>query len=135
MNLRPWAAFATAACTLLATGPTAATAAITPAAPAAPAATSVTTVTQLGKSTVDFACAHASSESCHYLILSFLCQERFLANGVKERTCRYAEATPRFQIQPGGHKTVTDLPADFIYTMKPGAAPTADECIRAPMPH
>ncbi|WP_146171858.1 hypothetical protein [Pseudoduganella armeniaca] len=126
MTLRPWAALGCVATALLAVGPATA-AAGTPAL--------MTTVTQLGKSTVELSCAAASSASCHYLFLSSLCQERFLANGVKERACRYMEATPPFQIRPGERKTVTDLPADFIYTMKLGAAPTADECLRSPIPH
>lgn len=130
MNFRHPAAIATAvaaACVLLAAGNAAA---------AAPPFTAiVTTVTQLGKSTVDLSCGSTSPAACHYLFLSSLCQERFLADGTKERTCRYAQATPPLRIGAGERKTVTDLPGDFIYTMKLGTAPTADECLRNPIPH
>ncbi|WEF31370.1 hypothetical protein [Pseudoduganella chitinolytica] len=120
-------ACAAATCALLAAG--------TVAAAAAPLPPAVTTVTHLGKSTVDLSCGRTSAAPCHYLFLSSLCQERFLADGTKERTCRYAPATPPLQILPGERKTVTGLPGDFIYTMKLGKAPTADECLRNPIPH
>jgi hypothetical protein len=95
----------------------------------------LTTVTRLGTSSMDVSCTFALGGACHYLILTSLCQEKFLPDGTKERTCRYDQAVPPFRLRSGERKTVTSLPADFLYTMKIGSAPTMDECIRAPLPH
>jgi len=93
------------------------------------------TVSRLGSSTMTLSCGAGSPVACHYLILKSLCQERFLDDGAKERSCSYMEAVPAFHIQSGESKTVANLPSDFIYTMKPGRAPTVSECLAAPIPH
>jgi len=95
----------------------------------------LTTVTQFGTSTADFACKNSISDACQFLIVNSLCEDKVLANGTKERTCRYTEAVPPFSIKSGEKRTVPNLPGDFIYTMKIGTAPTMEECIRAPYPH
>ncbi|MFB9287394.1 hypothetical protein ACFFTM_03400 [Pseudoduganella plicata] len=95
----------------------------------------MTTVTRLGTSIMDVSCTVAAGGRCHYLFVTSLCQEKLLRDGTKERTCRYDQAVPPFQLRSGERKTVGGLPADFLYTMKFGAAPTMDECIRAPIPH
>lgn len=98
-------------------------------------AQSMTTVTRAGTATTIFSCGRESSQACHYLILSSLCQEKLLADGIKERTCSYSKAVPSFQLQAGEMKTITNLPADFLYTMKLGRIPTFQDCITAPIPH
>ena len=98
-------------------------------------AQSVTTVTRLAKATISFSCGHGSSGACNYLILNSVCQEALLADGTKERTCRYVQAVPPFRLKEGETKTVTNLPADFLYTMKGDRMPTAEECVAAPMAH
>jgi hypothetical protein len=98
-------------------------------------APSVTTVTRLGKATTAFTCGRTSGGVCNYLILNSVCQEALLADGTKERRCRYAQAVPPFRLKAGETKTVANLPADFLYTMKGDRMPTAEECVAAPMAH
>ena len=95
----------------------------------------VETVTRLGTSTMTVIYQARSTQSCHYLVLKSLCQERLTSDGGKEKTCRYMEAVPPFRLAPGESKTVARLPSDFIYTMKSGTAPTAAECVSAPAMH
>ena len=95
----------------------------------------VTSVTRLGTAIIDVSCTVAVGGTCHYLFVTSLCQEKILPDGTKERTCRYDQAVPPFQLRSGEKKTIAGLPADFLYTMKFGTAPTMDECIRAPVPH
>jgi hypothetical protein len=99
-----------------------------------PARTAIT-VTHLGKVTTMFSCGRGSNTACNYLILNSVCQDTLLADGTKERTCRYSQAVPPFQLKAGETKTVANLPADFLYTMKGDRMPTVEECIAAPMPH
>lgn len=89
--------------------------------------------TRLGVTNATFSCNAGNAGDCHYLLLYSLCQEKFLDDGQKERSCRYKEATPRFQLAPGEHKTVTALVSDFLYATKVGSAPTVEECVRAPL--
>ena len=95
----------------------------------------IETVTRLGTSTMQVSCGARSTQACHYLVLKSLCQERLTDDGGKEKTCRYMEAVPPFRLAPGERKTVAKLPSDFIYTMKPGMAPTAAETLAAPIAH
>lgn len=95
----------------------------------------VTTVTHLGRATTTFSCGQGSSGGCNYLILVSLCKESLLADGTKERRCTYSQAAPSFQLKAGETKTISNLPADFLYTMKVGRMPTFEECVNSPMPH
>ena len=95
----------------------------------------VETVTRLGTSTMTVICQARSTQSCHYLVLKSLCQERLTSDGGKEKTCRYMEAVPPFRLAPGESRTVARLPSDFIYTMKFGMPPTAAECLQSPVAH
>lgn len=88
-----------------------------------------TTTTRLGSATTTFACGGTSS--CHYLLLNSLCQEKMLDSAIKERSCRYTEAA-RFTLLPGQKKTVANLPADYLFKMKPNGDPTAQEVLDAP---
>ena len=99
------------------------------------AAQSVTTITRLGKATTAFTCGRGTSGACNYLILNSLCQEALLADGTKERKCRYVHAVPPFQLKAGESRTVANLPADYLYTMKGDRMPTIEECVAAPMAH
>ncbi len=99
------------------------------------AAQPVTTVTQMGSATTTFSCSPTSGKVCHYLIVSSICQETLLAGGAKERRCTYSQAVPPFQLKAGEPKTITHLPADFLYTMRLDRAPTIEECIAAPIAH
>ena len=92
-------------------------------------------VTRLGVSTTTFGCGVGNVGVCHYLILKSLCQDRMLDDRTKERTCSYIEAVPPFKLLPGEKKTVGDLPADYLYTMKMNATPTVDEVLKSPSPH
>lgn len=92
-------------------------------------------VTRLGVSTTTFGCGIGNAGVCHYLILKSLCQEKMLDARTKERTCSYTEAVPPFKLLPGEKKTVADLPADYLYTMKMNATPTVDEVLKSPSPH
>ncbi len=98
----------------------------------APAPTTV--VTRLGTSATEFSCTGGAAD-CHYLILHALCNERFVAPGQKERVCSYSEAAPPFRIRSGERKTFGNLAADFLYTMKPGAAPTVQDVLNNPIKH
>lgn len=93
------------------------------------------TVTRLGSVTTTFSCGAMSTGACNYLILNTLCQEKMLGNGMKEKTCRYTEAVPAFQIKQGESKSIANLPADYLYSMKVGAVPTIEDCMKAPIPH
>lgn len=99
----------------------------------APAATTV--VTRLGTSTTEFSCTTSGAADCHYLILHALCNERFVAPGQKERVCSYSQAAPAFRIRSGERKTVGNLAADFLYTMKLGVAPTVQDVLNNPIKH
>jgi hypothetical protein len=57
-----------------------------------------------------------------------------LDSATKERSCRYTEAA-RFTLIPGQKKTVSNLPADFLYTMKMNGDPSAQDVLNAPVPH
>jgi hypothetical protein len=92
-------------------------------------------VTRLGVSTTTFSCGGVRPGGCHYLILTSLCQEKMLDERTKERSCSYKEAVPPFVLLPGEKKTVANLPADFLYTVKTGATPTVDEVLQSPTPH
>lgn len=92
-------------------------------------------VTRLGVSTTTFACGAGNLGVCHYLILKSLCQDKMLDERTKERTCSYIEAVPPFKLLPGEKRTVGDLPADYLYTMKMNATPTVDEVLKSPSPH
>jgi hypothetical protein len=92
-------------------------------------------VTRLGVSTTTFGCGEGNLGICHYLILKSLCQEKMLDTRTKERTCSYTEAVPPFRLLPGEKKTVGNLPADYLYTMKMNATPTVDEVLKSPSPH
>jgi hypothetical protein len=92
-------------------------------------------VTRLGVSTTTFGCGEGNLGICHYLILKSLCQEKMLDTRTKERTCNYMEAVPPFRLLPGEKKTVGNLPADYLYTMKMNATPTVDEVLKSPSPH
>jgi hypothetical protein len=92
-------------------------------------------ITRMGVSTTTFGCGAGNAFACHYLILKSLCQERMLDDRTKERTCHYTEAVPPFKLLPGEKKTVGNLPADFLYAMKPNAAPSVDEVLKSPAPH
>jgi len=87
------------------------------------------TTTRLGTATTTFACGGTSS--CHYLLLNSICQEKMLDSAIKERSCRYTEAA-RFTLLPGQKKTVANLPADYLFKMKPNGDPTAQEVLDAP---
>jgi hypothetical protein len=92
-------------------------------------------ITRMGVSTTTFFCSAGNTSACHYLILKSLCQERMLDDRTKERTCHYTEAAPPFKLLPGEKKTVGNLPADFLYAMKPNATPSVDEVLKSPAPH
>jgi hypothetical protein len=92
-------------------------------------------ITRMGVSTTTFGCGAGNASACHYLILKSLCQERMLDDRTKERTCHYTEAVPPFKLLPGEKKTVGNLPADFLYAMKPNATPSVDEVLKSPAPH
>jgi hypothetical protein len=92
-------------------------------------------VTRLGVSTTTFGCGEGNIGTCHYLVLKSLCQEKMLDSRVKERTCNYMEAVPPFRLLPGEKRTVANLPADYLYSMKMNATPTVDEVLKAPSPH
>jgi predicted small secreted protein len=92
-------------------------------------------ITRMGVSTTTFGCGAGNAVACHYLILKSLCQERMLDDRTKERTCHYTEAAPPFKLLPGEKKTVGNLPADFLYAMKPNATPSVDEVLKSPAPH
>jgi hypothetical protein len=102
---------------------------------AAEAAQPYQVVTRLGVSTTTFGCGEGNLGICHYLILKSLCQEKMLDTRIKERTCSYMEAVPPFRLLPGEKKTVGNLPADYLYTMKMNATPTVDEVLKSPSPH
>ena len=102
---------------------------------AAPAAQPFSVTTRLGMSTTTFSCETAAKAACHYLILNSLCQEKLVAGGAKERSCQYTQAVPPFQIKAGERKTVANLPADYVYTMKLGADPAPQDVLRSPVPH
>lgn len=102
---------------------------------AAPAAQPYQVITRMGVSTTTFGCGEGNMGVCHYLILKSLCQEKMLDNRTKERTCNYLEAVPPFRLAPGEKKTVGNLPADYLYTMKMNATPTVDEVLKSPSPH
>jgi hypothetical protein len=91
-----------------------------------------TTTTRLGNASTTFSCRGMST--CHYLLLNSLCQEKMLDSATKERSCRYTEAA-RFTLLPGQKKTVSNLPGDFLYKMKPNEDPSAQEVLNAPVPH
>ena len=92
-------------------------------------------VTRLGVSTTTFGCGPGNVGVCHYLILKSLCQDKMLDKRTKERTCSYIPAVPPFKLLPGEKRTVGDLPADYLYTMKMNATPTVDEVLKSPSPH
>jgi hypothetical protein len=92
-------------------------------------------VTRLGVSTTTFGCGAGNQGVCHYLVLKSLCRDKMLNDLTKERTCSYTEAVPPFKLLPGEKKTVGDLPADYLYTMKMNARPTVDEVLKSPSPH
>jgi len=92
-------------------------------------------VTRLGVSTTTFGCGAGNIGVCHYLILRSLCQDKMLDERTKERTCSYTEVVPPFKLLPGEKRTVVDLPADYLYTMKMNATPTVDEVLKSPSPH
>ncbi len=102
---------------------------------AADAPATTTVVTRLGVSTTEFSCSTGDGRACHYLLVHALCNETFLAPGHKERTCTYSEAAPPFQLKSGERKTIANLAADFLYTMKVGTAPTLDDVLRNPIKH
>jgi hypothetical protein len=95
----------------------------------------LTTVTHLGQATTTFSCGHSSSGVCNYMVLVSLCKETLLANGIKEKRCSYLQVVPAFRLKAGGTKTITNLPADYLYTMNLDRMPTVGECVDAPMPH
>jgi hypothetical protein len=95
----------------------------------------ITTVTRFGSVTTTFSCGSNNPAACNYLILNSVCQEKLFDNGMKEKSCRYTEAVPPFQIKAGESKTIANLTADYLYTMKVGAVPSSDDCLKAPMPH
>jgi len=92
-------------------------------------------VTRMGVSTTIFGCGVGNVGVCHYLILKSLCLDKMLDERIKERTCSYTEAVPPFKLLPGEKRTVGDLPADYLYTMKMNATPTVDEVLKSPSPH
>lgn len=92
-------------------------------------------VTRLGVSTTTFGCGAGNTGVCHYLILKSLCQDKMLDERTKERTCSYTEVVPPFKLLPGEKRTVGDLPADYLYSMKMNATPTVDEVLKSPSPH
>jgi hypothetical protein len=92
-------------------------------------------ITRMGVSTTTFVCGEGNLGTCHYLILKSLCQEKMLDSRTKERICSYTEAVPPFRLLPGEKKTVGNLPADYLYTMKMNATPTVDEVLKSPSPH
>jgi hypothetical protein len=95
---------------------------------------SVMRITRLGMSSFTVTCG-LNLGMCNYLILTSVCQEKPVDDGVKERTCRYSAPVPGFRLFPGASRTVTKLPADFQYAMKPNAMPTPEEVVNSPMPH
>lgn len=95
----------------------------------------VVTFTRIGAATSEFICTATPTGVCNYLILASLCDEKLLDDGTKERNCRYSLAAPPFQLKQGAKKVVSNLPADFIYTMKADTAPTASDCLNSPMRH
>jgi hypothetical protein len=101
----------------------------------APTAQPYQIVTRLGVSTTTFGCVEGNIGTCHYLILKSLCQEKMLDHRTKERTCQYMEAVPPFKLAPGEKRTVGNLPADYLFTMKVNATPTVDEVLKSPSPH
>jgi len=95
------------------------------------AAPMATTTTVMGKSTLQFACG-SGAPSCHYLILTSLCNEKMGKDGNKIRTCEYSMPVPAFELKPGESKSVTDLPSDVIYKQTVGKPPTVQDCINNP---
>jgi hypothetical protein len=95
------------------------------------AAPVATTTTVMGKSMIQFACG-ARGPSCHYLILTSLCNEKMDKDGNKTRTCEYSMAVPPFELKPGETKTVTGLPSDAIYKQTVGKPPTVSDCMNDP---
>lgn len=93
------------------------------------------TVTVFGNVSTQFICRSSTTGVCNYRILSPLCNEKMLADGAKSKTCHYSEPVPPFQLKQGQSKSVTSLPADFIYTMKVDTPPTPAECLSAPIAH
>lgn len=93
------------------------------------------TITRIGGVTTEFLCKSSPTGVCNYLILSSLCDDKLLADGTREKTCRYSQAAPPFQLKRGEKKAVANLPADFVYTMKADAAPTPADCLNSPIPH
>jgi len=92
------------------------------------------TVTRLGMATTELHCVAGIGASCHYRLLTSLCQEKMLDNGTKERSCRYMEPVPAFTLKPGEKRTISNLPSDFLSMMKPDATPTYDEVVRSAPP-
>ena len=92
-----------------------------------------TSVTRLGVSTTTFSCGR-NLGICNYLVLTSLCQDKLLDNGVKEKTCRYTLPVPPFRLLPGQRTTVSNLPSDLLYTMKVNAAPTPADVVNSPVP-
>ena len=95
------------------------------------AAPVATTSTVMGKSMLQFACG-SRAPSCHYLILTSLCNEKMGKDGNKIKTCEYSMPVPPFELKPGESKSVTDLPSDAIYKQTVGKPPTVWDCINNP---